>query len=91
MALFTAMLSAADAKDWKALDRRLDGSVQGKLAELQVHHFFPRALLRKHGIEDDRINTMGNYTVICADTNLDVGTEGTRHVYRAPSKCPRSN
>ena len=75
MALFTAMLSAADAKDWKALDRRLDGSVQGKLAELQVHHFFPRALLRKHGFEDDRINTMGNYTVICADTNLDVGTE----------------
>lgn len=75
MALFTAMLSASDAKDWKALDRRLDGSVQGKHAELQVHHFFPRALLRKHGIQDDRINTMGNYTVICADTNLDVGTE----------------
>lgn len=75
MALFTAMLSSADAKDWIALDRRLDGSVQGKHAELQVHHFFPRALLRKHGVEDDRINTMGNYTVICADTNLNVGTE----------------
>jgi hypothetical protein len=75
MALFTAMLSAADAKDWIALDRRLDGSVQGKHAELQVHHFFPRALLRKHGIQDDRINTMGNYTVICAETNLDVSTE----------------
>jgi len=75
MALFTAMLSAADARDWKALDRRLDGSVQGKHAELQVHHFFPRALLRKHGIQDDRINTIGNYTLICADTNLDVGSE----------------
>jgi hypothetical protein len=75
MALFTAMLSSADAKDWIALDRRLDGSVQGKHAELQVHHFFPRALLRKHGIEDDRINTMGNYTVICADSNLNVATE----------------
>ena len=75
MALYTAILSTADAKDWIGLDRRLDGSVQGKHAELQVHHFFPRALLRKHGIEDDRVNTMGNYTVICADTNLNVGTE----------------
>jgi hypothetical protein len=75
MALFTAMLSAGNARDWCGPDRPLDGSVQGKHAELQVHHFFPRALLKKHGIEDDRINTMGNYTVIFADCNLNVSTE----------------
>lgn len=75
MALFTAMLSAESARDWCSPDRLLDGSVQGKSAELQVHHFFPRALLKKYGVEDDRINTMGNYTVICADCNLHVSTE----------------
>lgn len=87
MALFTAMLSTADAKDWIALDRRLDGSVLGKHAELQVHHFFPRSLLRKHGVEDQRINTMGNYTVISADTNLNVGTEEPA-TYMARIKVP---
>jgi hypothetical protein len=75
MALFTAMLSANNARDWCGPDRPLDGSVQGKHAELQVHHFFPRSLLKKHGVEDHRINTMGNYTVIFADCNLNVGTE----------------
>jgi hypothetical protein len=75
MALFTAMLSTYNARDWSGPDRPLDGSVQGKHAELQVHHFFPRSLLKKHGVEDDRINTMGNYTVIFADTNLNVATE----------------
>ena len=62
MALFTAMLSTGNARDWCGPDRPLDGSVQGKHAELQVHHFFPRSLLKKHGVKDDRVNTMGNYT-----------------------------
>jgi hypothetical protein len=75
MALFSAMLSSADARDWQQRERRLDGSVLGKSATLHVHHFFPRALLKKHGHDDAWINTMANYTILCADTNLNVGTE----------------
>jgi len=75
MALFAAMLSAADARDWDKPESRLDGSVLGRSANLQVHHFFPRALLKKHGHEDRWINTMANYTILRADTNLNVGTE----------------
>ncbi len=75
MGLITAMLSSADARDWKEGDFRLDGTVAGKNATLHVHHFFPRALLRKHGYTDDWINTVANYTVLSAGTNLDVGTE----------------
>jgi hypothetical protein len=74
MATFLASLSVGDARDW-VTQHRLDGSVLGKKAALQIHHFFPRSLLRKHGHNDDSINTMANYTVISASTNLNVGTE----------------
>lgn len=75
MALYLAWLAARDAKDWEKKEHRLDGSVVGSRASLQVHHFFPRALLRKHGWTDDWINYMPNYTVISADTNLGISTE----------------
>src|SRR5262249_46148633 len=75
MALMASMFSSHGARDWKDPDRKLDGSVVGKNAQLQVHHFFPRALLLKHGYSGDWINTLGNYTVLSAETNLNVGTE----------------
>jgi len=75
MAVMAPMFSANGARDWKDLDRKLDGSVVGKNAQLQVHHFFPRALLLKHGRTGDWINTLGNYTLLSAETNLNVGTE----------------
>jgi hypothetical protein len=41
-----------------------------------VHHFFPRALLRKRKeIEGEEINTFANYTIISAATNLHVSSE----------------
>jgi hypothetical protein len=41
-----------------------------------MHHFFPRALLRKQpDLKTKDINTFGNYAVISADANLDVLTE----------------
>jgi hypothetical protein len=70
------MLRNSDARDWRNHDVRLDGTVTGQGAQLQIHHFFPRALLRKR---DDltmrEINTFANYSVISADANLNVGTE----------------
>lgn len=73
--LYLSMLADCDARDWGDPQIRLDGKVQGHNAQLQVHHFFPQSLLRKHGHGQDVINTFGNYTVLSANTNLNVGAE----------------
>jgi hypothetical protein len=71
MSLFISMLRNKQAKDWK-YQTPLDGNVIGHNAELQVHHFFPQALLRKHNFESDMINTFANYTILNKETNLDI-------------------
>lgn len=75
MSLFLSMLRDGNAKDWKNTDFPLDGTVVGHNAPLHVHHFFPRALLKKHELSYADVNTFANYTVISASTNLDVSTE----------------
>lgn len=76
MSLFLSHLRDCDARDWKHEDFKLDGTVAGHGAALQIHHFFPRALLRKRKeLAADEINTFANYTVISAKTNLDVSSE----------------
>jgi hypothetical protein len=56
MSLFISMLRNKYAKDWK-YQTPLDGNVIGHNAELQVHHFFPQALLRKRNFESDMIRS----------------------------------
>lgn len=73
--MYLSMLADCDARDWDDSQIRLDGKVQGHNAQLQIHHFFPQSLLRKHGRGQDVINTFGNYTVLSASTNLNVGAE----------------
>ena len=76
MSLFLSHLRDCDARDWTHSDFKLDGTVAGHGAALQVHHFFPRALLRKRSeFEADEINTFANYSVISAKTNLNVSSE----------------
>ena len=76
MSLFLSMLRDHDAKDWENTDSPLDGTVVGHGAKLHVHHFFPRALLNKRKeLSRVDVNTFANYTVISANTNLDVLTE----------------
>jgi hypothetical protein len=75
MSLYVSMLAENDARDWCDRYARLDGTVSGHNAQLQVHHFFPRSLLKKHGVGEDDINTVGNYTLLSAGTNLHVGAE----------------
>lgn len=71
IALFISLLRNRNAKNW--INRTpLDGSVMGHNAELQIHHFFSRALLSKHGYDSEAINTFANYTIISKDTNLDI-------------------
>jgi hypothetical protein len=73
--LYLSMLAENNAHDWCDHHFRLNGKVIGHNAELQIHHFFPRALLRKHGLGEDLINTFGNYVVISKDCNLKVWSE----------------
>jgi hypothetical protein len=69
------MLADNDARDWCDHYFRLNGKVIGHNAELQIHHFFPGSLLRKHGKGEGVIDTFGNYAVISKSCNLKVGAE----------------
>jgi hypothetical protein len=76
MSLYLSMLREYDARDWQHRDIKLDGTVTGHGAQLQIHHFFPRALLRKReDLKTADINTFANYAVISATANLDVSSE----------------
>ncbi len=76
MSLFLSHSRELDARDWRLTDFKIDGTVAGHGAALQVHHFFPRALLRKRkDLAAEEINTFANYTVISAKTNLNVSSE----------------
>ena len=72
---YLSMLAESDARDWCDHHFRLDGKVHGHNAQLQIHHFFPKSLLKKHGRGEDVINTFGNYVVISKSCNLDVLAE----------------
>ena len=73
--MYLSMLAERDARDWLDRHFRLDGKVHGHNAQLQIHHFFPKSLLKKHGRGEDQINTFGNYAVISKGSNLDVLAE----------------
>ena len=69
------MLRDGKAKDWGAGLGYLDGTVAGHGSALQVHHFFPRALLKKHKAKASDIDTFANYVVIRQETNLRAGAD----------------
>jgi len=74
MSLFISMIRNKGAKDW-ILPTPLSGSVIGHNAELQVHHFFPKALLQKNGYESAEINNFSNFTIISKETNLNISDQ----------------
>ena len=74
MSLYVSLIRNAGAKDWKD-HTPLDGNVQGHNASLQVHHFFPRALLRREGYASSKIDTFGNYAILSKESNLALSTE----------------
>jgi hypothetical protein len=74
MSFYVSMIRNGGAKDWKDYTP-LDGTVLGLNASLQVHHFFPRALLRREGYDSSKIDTFANYTLLSKGTNLDIGIE----------------
>ncbi|NMN97827.1 GmrSD restriction endonuclease domain-containing protein [Antrihabitans stalactiti] len=51
----------------------LRAELLGKLTSLQVHHIFPKALLRKHNVDRNDINAIANFCFLTQDTNLKIG------------------
>lgn len=51
----------------------LRAELLGKLTSLQVHHIFPKALLRKHGFDRNEINAIANFCFLTQGTNLKIG------------------
>jgi len=44
----------------------------GKHAALQIHHLFPKALLRKAGYRKDQTNAIANFCFLTQTTNLEI-------------------
>ncbi len=57
------------AKDWKS-GVELSNHLLGRLARLQVHHIFPKALLYQHQYTKAEANALANLTFLTQDTNL---------------------
>lgn len=51
----------------------LRAELLGKLTSLQVHHIFPKALLRKHGFDRNEISALANFCFLTQDTNIKIG------------------
>lgn len=51
----------------------LKAEMLGKLASLQVHHIFPKALLYERGYERGQVNAVANFCFLTQDTNLVIG------------------
>ncbi len=51
----------------------LRAELLGKLTSLQVHHIFPKGLLRNHGFDRGDINAIANFCFLTQDTNIKIG------------------
>lgn len=51
----------------------LRAELLGKLTSLQVHHIFPKALLRNHGYDRGDINALANFCFLTQATNIAIG------------------
>jgi len=89
MSFYISMIRNAGAVDW-IYKTPLDGRVIGHNAELQVHHFFPQALLRAHGYSSDMINTFANYTIINKNTNLNI-SDAEPYIYLKKHKIRKTH
>lgn len=47
----------------------------GKMAQLELHHIFPKAKLKKAGYEYKAINALANFCFVTKETNSTIGTK----------------
>ena len=62
------------ARDWDS-GIELSNILLGKLNNLQIHHIFPKKLLRKHKYPRPQINAIANFTFITQDANLKISAK----------------
>ncbi len=62
------------ARDWGS-GLELSQHMLGKLARLEVHHIFPKALLYEHGYEQRQVNAVSNFAFQTQSTNLTIGRQ----------------
>lgn len=86
--LLYLLTRVAGARDFGS-GLELRAELLGKLTSLQVHHIFPKALLRKHGVDRNDINAIANFCFLTQDTNLKVGTrDPAEYLPEVQSKHP---
>ena len=59
------------ARDW-GTGIELRNALLGNLSQLQVHHVFPQAQLRKVGYDRQQVNAIANFTFLTQETNLEI-------------------
>jgi hypothetical protein len=60
-----------DVKDW-GTGVPLRNELLGKLANLEIHHIFPKNLLYRAGYDRPEVNALANFTFLTKATNLEV-------------------
>ena len=71
--LLYVMSRVMDARDWNTGNRLRHHSL-GDHTNLEVHHIFPRAYLRRNGISADLTNNIGNLAFQTRETNRAIGS-----------------
>jgi hypothetical protein len=69
------------AQDWGTGDE-LTNHLLGHLSQLQIHHIFPKALLKQHGYNRKQINAIANFTFLTQETNLEVTKRDPNEYFR---------
>lgn len=83
--LLYMMTRVCHAKDWGTGDE-LTNHLLGHLAQLQIHHIFPKALLKEHGYSRKQINAIANFTFLTQETNLEVTKRDPNEYFRVYEK-----
>lgn len=55
----------------------------GKLSRLEVHHIFPKALLRDHGVNKNEMNAVANFCLVTQAANLKIGKQEPANYFDA--------
>ena len=86
--LLYMMTRACHAQDWGTGDE-LTNHLLGHLSRLEIHHFFPKALLYKQGYKKREVNAIANFTFLTQETNLEVSKrDPTEYVPHYEKRTP---
>lgn len=79
--LLYLLTRAYGARDWWNGAPQLSAHLLGRLARLQVHHIFPKALLYANGYTRAQVNAIANFCFLTTETNLWVGARAPEEYF----------